>query len=117
MFDRTFSATLAAVALIASLTAPATAATANEPLAYTPALGARIDAALAAATATGTDGTTAAGGAPGVSVALVDGGRLVYSRSAGVGDVGKNTATSAATRFRAGSIAKMFTAVAIVQLV
>lgn len=89
----------------------ANAAVAGEPLALTPALTSRLDAALAA----GSDGGSASARA--LSVAVVENGAIVYARAAGTSDVAKNTAATAATRFRAGSITKIFTAVAVLQLV
>jgi D-alanyl-D-alanine carboxypeptidase len=104
-------AAVAAVACLVSFAPSVNAASASEPLALTPGLTSRIDAALG----TGTDrGSTSARA---VSVAIVENGALVYARAAGDSDVTKNTAATAATRFRAGSITKIFTAVSVLQLV
>jgi D-alanyl-D-alanine carboxypeptidase len=106
-------AAFAAVACFVSFASAAStaSASASEPLTLTPALTSRIDAALG----TGTDAGPASARA--VSVAIVENGALVYARAAGDSDVTKNTAATAATRFRAGSVTKMFTAVAVLQLV
>ncbi len=99
------------MALALALMPAAPAAAASEPLALNPALTSRLDAALAA----GSDGGSA--GARAVSVAVVENGTIVYARAVGTSDVAKNTAATAATRFGAGSITKIFTAVSVLQLV
>jgi len=102
--------TLAAMGSVAF--APLCAASpASEPLSFTPDLRARFDTAMDATVGAGNDG------APAIVVALVENGAIVYARAAGFSDVASKTAATTATRFRAGSIAKMFTAVAVLQLV
>ncbi len=102
---------LAAVTTATTSTALPASAAANEPVAFTPSVRASLDAAVDAATRTGDDR------APGVSVAVVENGAVVYSRAAGFGDLGKRIEATSATRFWAGSVTKMFTAVAVLQLV
>jgi len=48
-------------------------------------------------------------GAPSVSVAVVNGGRLVYAKAFGSADLEANRAADANTRYAAGSISKQFT--------
>ena len=100
----------AALALALSpLALPAAASPA--PVAVTPAVAARIDATLQ--TLTG----SAKGSTPALSVAVVENGRLVYARAFGVNDLTTNTSATPGTRFRIASVTKMFTAVAVMQLV
>lgn len=54
---------------------------------------------------------------PGLSVGIVHRGRLVYARGFGVADLATQTPASPTTCYRIASISKMFTAVAIMQLV
>jgi len=54
-------------------------------------------------------------GAPGVSVAIVRAGRIVYAQGFGVGRLGGRT-VDPDTRFEIGSLTKQFTAAAILQL-
>jgi CubicO group peptidase (beta-lactamase class C family) len=97
-----------AFALFAALALPAAA---SPPVDVTPAVAARIDTALAAATGS-TRGKT-----PALSVAVVENGRIVYARAFGVGDITARTPATTETRFRIASVTKMFTAVAVMQLV
>ncbi len=55
--------------------------------------------------------------APAVSVAVVEKGKLVYVRAFGVADIAAKTPATPATRFRIGSVTKMFTAVSVMQQV
>jgi len=55
-------------------------------------------------------------GAPSVSVAVVQDGRLVYAQAFGYADMAKGRAADAATRYAVGSISKQFTAVALLLL-
>jgi CubicO group peptidase (beta-lactamase class C family) len=91
--------------------AAAAAAGASEPQAVSAQVAADFDAALERATA------APSGGAPAISVAIVENDTLAYARAFGTSDVATKTAATTATRFRAGSITKMFTAVAVLQLV
>ncbi len=54
---------------------------------------------------------------PGVTVGIVHRGKLVYSNAFGLADVEHDTPMSIDTTFRVASISKMFTAVAVLQLV
>lgn len=54
---------------------------------------------------------------PGLSVGIVYKGRLVYARSFGVADLATKTPATPTTCYRIASISKMFTAVAVMQLV
>ena len=54
---------------------------------------------------------------PGVSLAITDGGRLVYARGFGYADVGRREPVTPQSLFRIASISKPITAVAILQLV
>lgn len=56
-------------------------------------------------------------GVPSVSVALVDRGGLIWSRAWGKADAEGKVAATPATIYRAGSISKLFTDVAIMRLV
>lgn len=56
-------------------------------------------------------------GVPGASITVVRDGRVVLSRGFGLADVELNVPAGPATRFRVGSIAKPFTAVALALLV
>lgn len=53
----------------------------------------------------------------GLSVALADGANLVWSEGFGWADIDESTPVTAATVFRIGSVAKVFTAAAALQLV
>ncbi len=55
-------------------------------------------------------------GAPSVSVAVVQDGRLVYAKAFGYADVAKGRAADAATRYAVGSVGKQFTAAALLLL-
>ncbi len=78
------------------------------------AIDAQLTAKLAAIVAHGAapDGT-----APAVSVAIVEHGAIAFTDAAGLADVGAGRKATTQTRFRVGSITKMFTAVSIMQLV
>lgn len=73
-----------------------------------PAAAAKIDAAA--------ERFISEGSAPGVSVAVVRRGRLVYAKGYGLENIETNSPATAATVFRIGSISKMFTAAAIMHL-
>ena len=55
-------------------------------------------------------------GAPSVSVAVVNGGRLVYAKAFGSADLEANRAADANTRYAVGSISKQFTVAALLML-
>ncbi|MGE5487909.1 MAG: serine hydrolase domain-containing protein [bacterium] len=55
-------------------------------------------------------------GAPSVSVAVVDQGRLVYAKAFGMADIEKSRAADTSTRYAVGSVSKQFTAVALLML-
>src|SRR5579885_1934194 len=55
-------------------------------------------------------------GAPSVSVAVVENGRLVYAKAFGFADLAANRPASANTRYAVGSISKEFTAAALLLL-
>ena len=95
----------------AATSSPANADADAAPAEITPALAQRIDAAVRATT-----GSTK-GLAPGVSVAIVENGKLVYARAFGVADIATKTPATPQTRFRIASVTKMFTAVAVMQQV
>src|SRR5688500_14687960 len=52
----------------------------------------------------------AAQGAPGMSVAVAVDGKIVWSEGFGLADVEQNVAATGATRYRLGSVSKLFTA-------
>jgi D-alanyl-D-alanine carboxypeptidase len=52
-------------------------------------------------------------GAPSVSVAVVQGGRVVYAKAFGTADLAAGRAASVQTRYAVGSISKQFTAAAL----
>ncbi|HXD87991.1 MAG TPA: serine hydrolase [Urbifossiella sp.] len=54
---------------------------------------------------------------PALSIALVDGGRIVWAKGFGFQDAAKKTPATAETIYRVGSVSKLFTDVAIMQLV
>ena len=54
---------------------------------------------------------------PGVSIALVDGGRVVWADGFGVSDLERREPTTPRTIYRVGSISKLFTALAAMRLV
>jgi CubicO group peptidase (beta-lactamase class C family) len=54
---------------------------------------------------------------PSLSIALVDDQTIVWSRGYGFADVARKTAATADTVYRVGSVSKLFTDVAIMQLV
>jgi CubicO group peptidase (beta-lactamase class C family) len=95
-----------------SLCMPARVVGAETPVAITPSVREGLDSVTRGGTETG-----ASGSAPSVSIAIVENGKLAYQNAAGMTNIGeKHTATST-TRYRIGSITKMFTAVAVMQLV
>jgi len=53
---------------------------------------------------------------PGAAVAVVADGKLVFAEGFGVANLAQNTAVTPRTRFRIGSLTKMFTAAAILSL-
>ena len=54
---------------------------------------------------------------PGLSIALVDDQKIVWARGFGFADPQKKTAATAETVYRVGSVSKLFTDIAIMQLV
>ncbi|RVT50847.1 serine hydrolase domain-containing protein [Rubrivivax albus] len=56
-------------------------------------------------------------GVPGASVVVIEGGQVVLALDLGQADIASGRAVTAETVFRAGSISKTFTAVAVMQLV
>ena len=100
---------IVSASLLCGAGVPARAAEA--PAALTAPVVAKLDAAVTAAT------SDATGSAPAVSIAIVENGRIAYTRAAGLEDVAAGRKATTATRFRIGSITKMFTAVAVMQLV
>ncbi len=56
-------------------------------------------------------------GIPGISVALVEGGRIVYARGFGWADSAAGRPATAATVYRVGSVSKLFTDIGIMRLV
>ncbi|HEV2738203.1 MAG TPA: serine hydrolase domain-containing protein, partial [Candidatus Elarobacter sp.] len=54
--------------------------------------------------------------AQGATIAIVQGGAIVYTRGYGLRDVAKSLPADAHTRYEIGSITKQFTAAAILQL-
>ncbi|MGY4644498.1 serine hydrolase domain-containing protein [Cellulomonas sp. URHB0016] len=111
--------TLAGVALVATLTACGGAAEAPEPRAPEPAstaglttadVDAWLDATIPAA--------IEKGHIAGATVAVVHGGEIVTARGFGKADVAAGTPVDPdRTLFRVGSVSKMFTATAVMQLV
>jgi serine beta-lactamase-like protein LACTB len=60
---------------------------------------------------------TSSGLLPGLSIALVDGQRVAWAEGFGFADLDRRTPASPATAYRVGSISKLFTAIALLQLV
>src|ERR1700738_3246810 len=54
--------------------------------------------------------------APGATIAIVQGGAIVYTRGYGLRDVARSLPADAHTRYEIGSITKQFTAAAVLQL-
>jgi D-alanyl-D-alanine carboxypeptidase len=104
---------LFAVTAFASLAiaSPAARAATESPLSLASPVTEKVDAIVKQSTA-GTPGS-----APAVSVAIVEGGRIVYARAGGLEDVAGKRAATTRTRFRIASVTKMFTAVSVMQLV
>lgn len=86
-----------AVALLALSAAPAARA-------QTSALGPRVDAAVTR--------ILRAEDTPAASVAVVQGGRIVYAKAYGLADVARHVPATTATRFQIASVSKEFTAAA-----
>ncbi len=63
------------------------------------------------------EGEIHAGSTPGLAIAIVEDGRLVYAHGFGYSNWAKRTPAGAATEFYAGSISKEFTAAAMLLLV
>lgn len=95
----------AALLMTAHQAPEARASTPEVPLLTIPALDAAISRSLSA------------DGVPGATVVLIEGGRIVFSKSYGVADVSTNRAVTDSTVFRAGSISKTLTAIGVMQLV
>ena len=55
-------------------------------------------------------------GAPSVSVAVVQGGKLIYAKAFGFADLESQRPATVETRYAVGSISKQFTAVALLLL-
>jgi CubicO group peptidase (beta-lactamase class C family) len=102
---------ISAIVSAGFLCGAAVPAPAETPAALTAPVVTKLDAAVVAAT------SDANGSAPAVSVAIVENGRIAYTRAAGMEDVKAQRKATTATRFRVGSITKMFTAVAVMQSV
>jgi CubicO group peptidase (beta-lactamase class C family) len=101
-----------ALALLSLFAAPMPVrAEGTVPVPVTPAVAARLDAALAAVTG-GAKGQT-----PALSVAIVENGTVAYARAFGTADIAGKTPATPQTRFRIASVTKMFTAVAVLQQV
>jgi D-alanyl-D-alanine carboxypeptidase len=107
----TIATALALVLGFAVAGAPPAGAAAPPPVDLTPAVAARLDAAVRAATG------NVRGRAPAISVAVVEDGRIAYAHAFGVADLATNRAATPETRFRIASVTKMFTAVCVMQLV
>jgi CubicO group peptidase (beta-lactamase class C family) len=58
-----------------------------------------------------------AGKIPGASVAIIENGTITFAKGYGYADVAKKIPATADTPFRAGSISKAFTAIAVMQMV
>jgi CubicO group peptidase (beta-lactamase class C family) len=106
MHHRIAAAALAVLSLVAL---PAMSWT--PPLDVTRAVAAHLDAALQPLTGSTKDHT------PALSVAIAENGRIVYAHAFGVADLASKTPATPETRFRIGSVTKVFTAVAVMQLV
>ena len=75
------------------------------------------DSALSRAVDSLAEAAVGSGSAAGVSVAVARGGRTVHARGYGLADISRNAPVTPATIFRAGSLAKQFTAAAVMRLV
>lgn len=105
---------LLVVGLLAALTAPLAA---QRPPAEAVASAVTADApAIARARAFIRD-TMRALGAPGASITVVRGGRVIWSEGFGMADLEQQVPVTPLTRFRVGSVSKSLTAVAIGRLV
>ena len=82
----------------------------SEPLAPTGPIAAVLDRGFESA-------RTNTHGAPGLAVTIVRDGKIAYRFTGGYADVASATLVSQHTRFRAGSISKMLTAICAMQLV
>jgi CubicO group peptidase (beta-lactamase class C family) len=69
---------------------------------------ARVDEKISAA--------LAASGAPSVSVAIVENGRLAYAKALGKADIASNREAGVSTRYAIGSVSKQFTSTALLLL-
>lgn len=105
--------TAAALALSASLPARLHAAT-GDPARPAPSLAVAPERLAAAVDALARAAVAEAGG--GVSVAVAVGDSVVFARGYGVADAGTGAAAGAGTVYRAGSVAKQFTAAAVLRL-
>jgi CubicO group peptidase (beta-lactamase class C family) len=81
-----------------------------------PALSFSQDFALSGALDQKISASLAASGAPSVSVAVTQNGRLVYSKAFGLANIAENRAATAATRYAVGSVSKQFTTAGILLL-
>jgi D-alanyl-D-alanine carboxypeptidase len=102
---------LTAFASVALVAPPGAGAATESPLALAPPVTEKVDAIVRQST------SAMPGSAPAVSVAIVEGARIVYARAGGLEDVAGKRAASTQTRFRIASVTKMFTAVSVMQLV
>lgn len=75
------------------------------------------DSAFSRAVDSLAEAAVGSGSVAGVSVAVARGGRTVHARGYGLADVSRNAPVTPATIFRAGSLAKQFTAAAVMRLV
>jgi len=100
-----------ALALVLALQPVAAAAQRETPVPIAAAQSTVLDAALARAVA------AASYGAPAVSVAVVEDGRIAYAHATGLADVASRTEATTQTRFAIASITKLVTAVCVMQLV
>ena len=91
------------------LTTAAPAQRAVEPLPLTPDRAQRLNQGLTEILARRTS--------PSLSIAVVEGNRVVLTRAMGVADVTRGTAATPSTRYLAGSVSKIFTAVAVMMQV
>lgn len=80
-----------------------------EPLPFTPGTEEALKAGL--------EDIRSAKHAPAVSMAVVHRGRIVFAQALGLADTEKRLSATPATRFRIGAVSRIFTAVAVMQLV
>jgi len=94
-----------------------TAASAAQPVSAAPSQQAPpLNAAVQAKVDTDVRALLSAAHVPGATIAIVQGGAIVYTRGYGLRDVAKSLPADAHTRYEIGSITKQFTAAAILQL-